>query len=109
MQISSLMDLIQPSQANAASTTASPPATPSAGGIDTNTFLKLLTTQLQAQDPLNPVNPTDFVTQLAQFSSLEQLIGIRQDMDSALTNPSGTASNPTPSPAPLNAAPAISH
>ena len=33
-------------------------------------FLKLLVTQLQSQDPLNPQSPTDFVAQLAQFSTL---------------------------------------
>jgi flagellar basal-body rod modification protein FlgD len=44
-----------------------------------NTFLKLLVSQLQAQDPLNPADSTQFVTQLAQFSSLEQLIQISQN------------------------------
>jgi flagellar basal-body rod modification protein FlgD len=36
-------------------------------------FLNLLVTQLQYQDPLNPMDSTDFTAQLAQFSSLEQL------------------------------------
>ena len=34
-------------------------------------FLKLLTTQLQNQDPLNPVDQTQSIAQLAQFSSLQ--------------------------------------
>jgi flagellar basal-body rod modification protein FlgD len=38
-----------------------------------NDFLKLLTAQLQNQDPLQPVDNTAFVAQLAQFSSLEQM------------------------------------
>lgn len=39
---------------------------------DFNTFLKLLTTQMTNQDPLNPVDSTDFATQLATFSGVEQ-------------------------------------
>ncbi|MBP3284347.1 MAG: flagellar hook capping protein [Clostridia bacterium] len=36
-------------------------------------FLNLLVTQLRYQDPLNPSNDTEFIAQLAQFSSLEQM------------------------------------
>ena len=36
-------------------------------------FLQLLVCQLQNQDPLNPQNDTEFVSQLAQFSSLDQM------------------------------------
>ncbi len=39
---------------------------------DFDTFLKLLTTQMTNQDPLNPVDSTQFTTQLAQFSAVEQ-------------------------------------
>lgn len=44
------------------------------------TFLTLLVKQIQNQDPLNPADGTQFVAQLAQFSSLEQLIAIRQEL-----------------------------
>jgi flagellar basal-body rod modification protein FlgD len=36
-------------------------------------FLKLLTTQLQHQDPLNPMEDSEFMGQMAQFSTLEQI------------------------------------
>ena len=45
------------------------------------TFLQLLTTQLQNQDPLDPQSNEEFVAQLAQFSSLEQLVGLNSSME----------------------------
>jgi flagellar basal-body rod modification protein FlgD len=43
-------------------------------------FLKLLVAQLQAQDPLNPMDGTQFTAQLAQFSSLEQLQNVNANL-----------------------------
>ncbi|MDP2308294.1 MAG: flagellar hook capping FlgD N-terminal domain-containing protein [Pseudomonadota bacterium] len=47
-----------------------------------DTFLRLLTTQLQNQDPSNPVSNEEFVAQLAQFSQLEELQGISTGLES---------------------------
>ncbi|MBI3303936.1 MAG: flagellar hook assembly protein FlgD [Deltaproteobacteria bacterium] len=44
-------------------------------------FLKLLTTQLQHQDPLNPMDNQEFTAQLATFNSLDQLININDKLD----------------------------
>ena len=59
--------------------------TASAGGtsdLDKDAFLRLLTTQLQHQAPLTPMENSEFVAQLAQFSSLEQLQGLSSGMES---------------------------
>jgi len=48
----------------------------SSNELDRDAFLKLLLTQLQNQDPLNPMEGTEFTAQLAQFTSLEQLYNL---------------------------------
>jgi flagellar basal-body rod modification protein FlgD len=56
-------------------------------------FLQLLTTQLSHQDPMQPQADTEFIAQLAQFSSLEQLQSMRTTLDtiaSALQLPIST-------------------
>lgn len=45
-------------------------------------FLKILMTQLQNQDPLNPMQDQDFISQMATFSSLEQMTNLNTSMDS---------------------------
>jgi flagellar basal-body rod modification protein FlgD len=54
------------------------------GGQDLgkDAFMSLLTTQMQNQDPLDPMKNDEFVAQLAQFSSLEQLMGMQGTMQS---------------------------
>lgn len=44
-------------------------------------FLKLLVAQMKNQDPTNPASPDQLAAQLAQFSSLEQLIAMNEKMD----------------------------
>lgn len=50
--------------------------------LDKQAFLKLLMTQLQYQDPLDPMDNTQFVSQMAQFSALEQM----QNLNTTMTN-----------------------
>lgn len=53
--------------------------------LDKNTFLKLFTTQLKNQDPLNPMDATAFTAQLAQFTSLEQLYNVNDNLKTLLS------------------------
>jgi flagellar basal-body rod modification protein FlgD len=66
-------------------------------GVNEQVFLNLLVAQLKNQDPMSPTDSTQFVSQLAQFSELEQVIGIRGDIETqassttAATGASSTA------------------
>lgn len=44
-------------------------------------FLKILAAQFRGQNPLDPINDTEFIAQMAQFSSLEQLQNISDKLD----------------------------
>lgn len=48
--------------------------------LDKSAFLKLLVTQMQSQDPLAPGDSTQYVSQLAQFSSLEQMQNLNENL-----------------------------
>ena len=52
-------------------------------------FLQLLVAQIKNQDPLNPTDSTQFVSQLAQFSELENVIAIRGDLDTVASSSAG--------------------
>ena len=64
------------------------------------TFLKLLVTQLQHQDPTKPQDETQFISELAQFASLEQLTGINKAVSNlaALLGAVATAGGTDPTP-----------
>jgi len=49
-------------------------------------FLKLLVTQLQNQDPTRPLEDKEFIAQMAQFSSLEQMTEINRTLSSMITS-----------------------
>lgn len=73
--------------ATSGSGTATPASQTTGLTTDFNMFLKLLTTQMQHQDPLNPMDTTEFTQQLVQFSQVEQSIkqtGTLQDILSQL-------------------------
>ncbi len=49
--------------------------------LDRDAFMQLLVSQMQNQDPINPQSNEDFIAQLAQFSSLEQMENLNTSMD----------------------------
>ena len=69
------------SAASAAAQAVQDPST-RANSLGSDAFLQLLVTQLQNQDPTNPESNTEFVAQLATFSSLEQLTSINKAVTS---------------------------
>ncbi|TKC89454.1 flagellar hook capping protein [Trinickia terrae] len=59
-------------------------------GLDMQSLLQIILTQLTYQDPLKPVDNFEFVSQLAQFTSLEQTRQLTEKMDSLLSVQSAT-------------------
>jgi len=49
--------------------------------LDKDAFLKLLITQLNNQDPLNPMEDKEFIAQMAQFSTLEQIQSMNKTLE----------------------------
>ena len=86
-----------PSAASGTSNNNNTPTTAGLGGTapSEQMFLQLLVAQIKNQDPTNPADSTQFVTQLAQFSELEQVIAIRQNTDSMKASATTTGDSST--------------
>jgi len=78
-----------PTTSSTSSTNSSSSSTNGTAGLgNETTFLQLLVSEIQNQDPTQPMDSSTFLTQLAEFSQLEQLVGINQGvatLDSAAT------------------------
>jgi flagellar basal-body rod modification protein FlgD len=61
--------------------------------MDKDAFLKLLVAQISHQDPLKPMDGTEFVSQLSQFSVVEQAMAQSQKLDMLSTQLTGLANN----------------
>lgn len=83
---------------NGTSNNASTAITQAAGGpMGKDQFVKLLVTEMQNQDPENPMDGKELAVQLAQFSSVEQLMNVNTKLDglTSLFKASQTAATTT--------------
>jgi flagellar basal-body rod modification protein FlgD len=76
----------------AATTGTSSAASPSSTTISANDFLTLLVAEMKNQDPTQPTDPNQYITQMVDVNSLQQLIGINQGVGTL-----DTATGATPS------------
>lgn len=96
MYIPLLQSLASPAASSSTSTTTTSGST-EVQGLNTM-FLQLLTAQLKSQSPMSPLDPNQFVAQLAQFDSLSALTQIQELMQTLVKN-----TTPTPSSNPIAA------
>lgn len=68
-----------------ASTVNQPAQTAKASAVDYDAFLKLLVAELKNQDPTKPMESTEYIAQLASFSSVEQTIQTNEKLDKLLS------------------------
>ena|ERR1039458_7850331 len=95
--ISSISQADSTLPASTSSTTSTAAATTANSTVTQNMFLQLLVTQIQNQDPLNPADSVQFLTQLAQFQTLEQdltngtaISAMKTDLDTVVQDLTGT-------------------
>jgi flagellar basal-body rod modification protein FlgD len=98
MQVTNALSMIPRDSTTATSGSTSPSqssTTTSDNELSESSFMTLLATELQNQDPTNPMDPTEFVTQLVQLNELESTTAIQQSVSqiaSSLTSQSSGTS-----------------
>ena len=83
------MDILPTQQTTASGGTVTPGPAAAQVSSDFEVFLQMLTAQMKYQDPLNPIDSTDYATQLATFSGVEQSV-LTNDLLKSLTTQMGT-------------------
>ena len=91
-----------------ASGTSSGSSSESSATISANDFLTLLVTEMKNQDPTANTDPSEYISQLVQVNSLEQLIGINQTLTSSLGSGSTSGTSGQASSSPVTETAAVS-
>ncbi|MGA9672453.1 MAG: flagellar hook capping FlgD N-terminal domain-containing protein [Terracidiphilus sp.] len=81
------------SASTASGSSGSSGSSDSSSTVSANDFLTLLVTEMKNQDPTANTDPNEYINQLVQVNSLEQLIDINQNLTTALGGPSSGSSN----------------
>lgn len=76
-----------------ASSTSSSSSTSTSSTNDSNTFLTLMLQEMQNQDPTQPMDNQQWLSQLAQYSSLEQMTAVNTNLKSLATSLESLSSN----------------
>jgi flagellar basal-body rod modification protein FlgD len=74
------------SAAASSNVAATPAAKPASSTIDYNTFLQLMIAEMKFQDPTSPTDTSQYMSQFAQFSTVEQGIQTNNKLDSMLSS-----------------------
>jgi flagellar basal-body rod modification protein FlgD len=84
------INAVSGASSSAATSGTQTPSQSAATAVDSlaseSTFLQLFIAQLQNQDPTSPQDPTQFVSQLAQFADLEQQIQVNTNLGTIITD-----------------------
>lgn len=79
------MTTVPPVGTNQTQTQNQPASSSGSASLNYDAFLKLLTAQMKFQDPTKPMDATQFVSQLASFSNVEQAIKTNSKLDALIT------------------------
>jgi flagellar basal-body rod modification protein FlgD len=86
-----------PLASTATGTSSTSGSSSSSATISANDFLTLLVTEMQNQDPTADTDPNEYINQLVQVNSLEQLIDINQNLSTALGDSTTSSGSSSPS------------
>lgn len=96
MQSSSPLTAADTSSSSSTSSSSGSTQSTASNTLGPDSFITLLTAQLQAQDPLSPMDPDQMVNELTSINTLEQITEVRSDMDTLVAAlPSGQGGSGT--------------